>query len=70
MTNDLNQLPSSPLEESPPQDEPYDHGKNLETNNQPPPEREVNTMTQGDLDRLRKSMFLPVKDPVQAPQGR
>ncbi|PSS08094.1 UBX domain-containing protein [Actinidia chinensis var. chinensis] len=55
MTNEINQLPSSPLEEYPPRDEPSDHGRSGEIDNRTRSKREFNIMTQGDLDRLIES---------------
>ncbi|GFS31973.1 hypothetical protein Acr_00g0020190 [Actinidia rufa] len=55
MTNKINQLPSSPLEEFPPRDEPSDHGRSGKIDNRTRLEREFNIMTQGDLDRLIES---------------
>ncbi|GFS32620.1 hypothetical protein Acr_00g0023540 [Actinidia rufa] len=55
MTNEVNQLPLSPLEESPPRDELPNQGKILEVDACSSPAKEINTMTQGDLDRLRES---------------
>ncbi|GFZ16759.1 hypothetical protein Acr_26g0000290 [Actinidia rufa] len=53
MTDKVNQLSSSPQEES------SDHGESPNTDNQPPFEREVNIMTQGNLDLLRESCSVP-----------
>ncbi|GFZ17514.1 ubiquitin carboxyl-terminal hydrolase-related protein [Actinidia rufa] len=59
MTDEVNQLPSYPPEESPPRDEPSDHGGNPEIDTRTPFENEFNIMTQGDLDRLRESCSFP-----------
>ena len=64
MTNEVNQLPSSPQKES------SDHGEDPTIDNRLPPEKEVNIMTQGDLDRLKESCIFPVRDLGQAPRGR
>ena len=59
MTDEVNQLPSSPPEESPIRDDSSDHKEDLEMSTSSPLEKETNVMTQGDLDRLRKtSSFL------------
>ena len=68
MMDEVNQLSSSPLEESPLQDDPSNHGKNPEIDKQPPLEREVNIMTQGDLDRLRESRSFPLGIQARLPK--
>ena len=55
MTNKVNELPLSPLEESPPRDELSNRGENPEINYCTSLEKEVNILTQGDLDHLRES---------------
>ena len=49
MEDKVKWLPSSPLEES------SEHEENPEIDNRPPLEREITTMTQINLDRLRES---------------
>ncbi|GFY91667.1 hypothetical protein Acr_08g0000630 [Actinidia rufa] len=55
MTDEVNQLPSSLPEKSPPRDEPFDHEGKPEIHTLTPLEKEFNIMTQDDLDRLRES---------------
>ena len=59
MIDEINQLPTSPLEESPPRDEPSDHEGNLVIDTRTPLEKEFNVMTQGDLDCLRELCSFP-----------
>ena len=59
MMDEVNQLPSSPLEESPPRDESSDHEENSEIDTRTPLEKEFNIMTQGNLDCLRESYSFP-----------
>ena len=61
MTDEVNQLPFSPLEESPLRDNFSYHREGPETNTCSPLEKEINVMTQGDLDRLRKVYSCLVK---------
>ena len=51
----VNQLLSSPPEESPLRDDSSDHRKDPEMNTSSPLEKEINVMTQGYLDRLREA---------------
>ena len=54
MTDEVNQLPSSPFEESPIRDDSFDMATRT------PLEKELNVMIQGDLDRLRETYSFPV----------
>ncbi|GFZ01596.1 hypothetical protein Acr_15g0002050 [Actinidia rufa] len=58
MSDVVNNLPSSPREdppeESPPPDKSSDHMEDPEMDTCSPLEKEINVMTQGDLDRLRE----------------
>ena len=54
MTDEVNQLSSSPKVESP------DNEGVPSVDDRPSPKREINTMTQGDLDHLRESCSFPV----------
>ena len=67
MTNEVNQLPSYPPEESPPRDESSDHGGNPKIDTRTPLENKFNIMTQGDLDRLRESCFFPSRIQARIP---
>ena len=69
MTDEVKLLPSSPLEASPPQDEPSDHRVNFEMDTHTPPERKVNIMTQGDLNRLRELCFFSPRIQGRLPKG-
>ena len=51
MTDEVNQLPSSPPEESPLRDNSPDHREDPEMNTSSSLEKEINVMKQGDLDR-------------------
>ena len=54
MTDEVNQLPSSPPEESPLQDNSFDHREDPEMSTSSPLEKEINVVTQGDLNRPRE----------------
>ena len=62
MTDEVNQLPSSSRVESP------DNEGVLPVDDQPSPQREINTMTQGDLDRLRESCSFPAGIQTRIPE--
>ncbi|GFZ09735.1 hypothetical protein Acr_21g0003340 [Actinidia rufa] len=59
MVDKVNQLPSSPPKESPHRDKTSNHRGSGKMDNRTPPENEINTMTQGDLDHLRESYSFP-----------
>ena len=59
MTDEVNQLPTSPPEESPPRDEPFDHEGNPMVDPHTPLGKEFNVITQGDLDCLRELYSFP-----------
>ncbi|GFZ00366.1 ankyrin repeat-containing 2B [Actinidia rufa] len=63
MTDEVNQLPSSPPEDSPPRDETYDHGEDPKMAIRTPLEKEFNVMTQDDLDRSRETYSFPARIP-------
>ena len=58
MTDEVNQPPSSPLEESSSQAKNFDHGEDPEIATRTPLEKEFNVMTQDNLDCLRKTYSL------------
>ena len=68
MTEKVNQLPSSPPEESPLQDDSSDHREDPEMSTSSPLEKETNVMTQGDLDRLREAYSFPAKIWTRIPE--
>ena len=59
MKDEVNQLPSSPLEESSTRDESSDQEGNPDIDICTPLEKEFNIMTQGNLDRLRELYSFP-----------
>ena len=59
MTDEINQLPSSPLEKSLLRDDSSAHREELEMSTSSPLEKETNVMTQGDLDCLREAYSFP-----------
>ena len=60
MTDEVNQLPFLPYEESPLRDNSSDHRKDLDMSTYSPLEKEINVMTQGDLDCLRGAYSFPI----------
>ena len=59
MTDEVNQLPSSPFEESPLRDDSFDMATRT------PLEKELNVMIQGDLDHLRETYSFPARIPKE-----
>ena len=68
MTDEINQLSSSPLKESPLRGDSFDHREGLEMNSYSPLEKEINVMTQGNLDRLREVYSFLVGIQVEIPK--
>ena len=68
MTNEINQLPSSPPKESPLRDDSSDHREDPEMSTSSPLEKETNVMTQGDLDRLREAYSFPAEIQTRIPE--
>ena len=68
MTDEVNQLLSSPPEESPLRDDSSDHRKDPEMNTSSPLEKEINVMTQGDLDCLREAYSFPTGIQARIPE--
>ena len=60
MTDEVNQLPSSPFEESPLRDDSSDHGEDLGKAIRTP-KKELNVMSQDYLDFLRETYSFPVE---------
>ncbi|GFZ05180.1 hypothetical protein Acr_17g0007520 [Actinidia rufa] len=59
MTEEVNQHPSTPPEESFHQEKLPDQGEDPEIEVPSSPTTELNTMTQGELDRLREAYSFP-----------
>ena len=68
MTDEFNQLPSSPLEESPLRNDSFDHREDPEMSTSSPFENEINVMTQGDIDRLSEAYSFPVGIQARIPE--
>ncbi|GFY87968.1 hypothetical protein Acr_05g0016070 [Actinidia rufa] len=59
MINEVNQRPPTPPKESSPREKLYNHGEDPGMEVPSSPAMELNTMTQGGLDRLRKAYSFP-----------
>ena len=68
MTDEVNQLPSSPFEESPIRDDSFDNKEDPEMATRTSFEKELNFMAQGDLDRLRETYSFSIRIQARIPE--
>ncbi|GFS36611.1 hypothetical protein Acr_00g0046960 [Actinidia rufa] len=68
MPDKVNQLPLPPPEESPPRDKLPDQGETPRVNTYNSPSKEINTMTQDDLDHLKESYSFLVGVQTRIPE--